>query len=236
MVIICYLYSVLFSYLYQLNGVERISFCTLKARSTCDYCYQKLPWYSLLPIVSFLFLKGRALCCHHKLNKYYLIGELIAFIIPTMSLIWDIDINPTIFSFVFLFLLVMAIYDIETKYLNLQFFALFVICLLFISHFYLINFIIYTLVSHAIYLFVHNSLGYGDIILISFLSLIFPQSFMLYFIFITILLATLYSLFLIVKYNTKRMQIPLIPFVFISFILNAFCFKMLKFYVEGMML
>ena len=89
----------------------------------------------------------------------------------------------------------MAIYDIETKYLNLQFFALFVICLLFISHFYLINFIIYTLVSHAIYLFVHNSLGYGDIILISFLSLIFPQSFMLYFIFITLLFATLYSLF-----------------------------------------
>ena len=65
----------------------------------------------------------------------------------------------------------MAIYDIETKYLNLQFFALFVICLLFISHFYLINFIIYTLVSHAIYLFVHNSLGYGDIILISFYHL-----------------------------------------------------------------
>ena len=62
-------------------------------------------------------------------------------------------------------------------------------------HFYLINFIIYTLVSHAIYLFVHNSLGYGDIILISFLSLIFPQSFMLYFIFITLLFATLYSLF-----------------------------------------
>lgn len=153
-----------------------------------------------------------------------------------MSLIWDIDINPTIFSFVFLFLLVMAIYDIETKYLNLQFFALFVICLLFISHFYLINFIIYTLVSHAIYLFIHNSLGYGDIILISFLSLIFPQSFMLYFIFITLLLATLYSLFLIVKYKTKRMQIPLIPFIFILFILNAFCFKMLKFYVEGMML
>ena len=55
------IYTVFFSYLYQLNGVERISFCILKARSTCDYCHQKLPWYSLLPIVSFIFKRTSAL-------------------------------------------------------------------------------------------------------------------------------------------------------------------------------
>ena len=46
-------------------------------RSSCEYCQHVLSWYELIPIFSFLFLKGKCHNCHKKLDKEYIVIEII---------------------------------------------------------------------------------------------------------------------------------------------------------------
>ena len=48
----------------------------VKPRSHCDYCNHPLAFYELIPIFSYLFLKGRCSSCHQKLSKTMLITEI----------------------------------------------------------------------------------------------------------------------------------------------------------------
>jgi len=45
-------------------------------RSFCDACKKKLKWYDLIPVLSFLILKGRCRYCQKKIKIEYLAVEL----------------------------------------------------------------------------------------------------------------------------------------------------------------
>lgn len=47
-------------------------------RSFCTYCKKKLRWYDLIPLFSYLFLKGRCRYCHKKISKEYVLVELVS--------------------------------------------------------------------------------------------------------------------------------------------------------------
>lgn len=49
----------------------------VKGRSHCDHCRKTLAWYEMIPIFSFLFLKGRSSCCKKKLSYQYPIVEVL---------------------------------------------------------------------------------------------------------------------------------------------------------------
>jgi prepilin signal peptidase PulO-like enzyme (type II secretory pathway) len=44
---------------------------TLLGRSICDYCFRQLAWFELVPILSFIWLKGRCRTCHNKITWQY---------------------------------------------------------------------------------------------------------------------------------------------------------------------
>lgn len=48
----------------------------LKGRSHCDHCHRNLTWIELIPVLSFIFQKGRSRCCHKKLSFQYPLVEL----------------------------------------------------------------------------------------------------------------------------------------------------------------
>jgi len=48
-----------------------------KGRSHCDFCKKKLAWFDLIPVVSFVWLRGRCRYCHKKLSWQYPIVEII---------------------------------------------------------------------------------------------------------------------------------------------------------------
>ena len=48
----------------------------VKPRSHCEKCGHVLEWYELIPIFSFLFLKGRCYNCRTKLSWMYLFSEI----------------------------------------------------------------------------------------------------------------------------------------------------------------
>jgi len=46
-----------------------------RGRSYCEFCKNELAWYDLIPLLSFLILKGKCRYCHKKLSLYYPIIE-----------------------------------------------------------------------------------------------------------------------------------------------------------------
>ena len=49
----------------------------LTGRSYCDHCHHQLAWHDLIPLLSFIFLRGRCCYCRKKLSFYYPVIELI---------------------------------------------------------------------------------------------------------------------------------------------------------------
>lgn len=53
----------------------------LGGRSQCMACKKQLHWYELIPMVSFLLVKGRCRSCLTSLSRHYLWGELSFFVL-----------------------------------------------------------------------------------------------------------------------------------------------------------
>ncbi|MFH1535690.1 MAG: prepilin peptidase [Patescibacteria group bacterium] len=46
-------------------------------RSSCPKCQHRLAWYDLLPILTYIFLKGECRYCHKKIGIQYLLVEVV---------------------------------------------------------------------------------------------------------------------------------------------------------------
>lgn len=57
-----------------------------KNRSFCDYCGNQLHWYENIPVISWIFLKGKTNCCHKSLSIQYPIVEIT---VGLLFLIYD---------------------------------------------------------------------------------------------------------------------------------------------------
>ncbi|MCL6096135.1 MAG: prepilin peptidase [Patescibacteria group bacterium] len=59
-----------------------------RGRSHCEFCKKELKWLDLIPLASFLFLKGKCRYCHKKLSFYYPIIELSTAIMFTLTYVY----------------------------------------------------------------------------------------------------------------------------------------------------
>lgn len=72
----------------------------LGGRSHCDYCKKTLSWYDLIPLLSFIMIKGKCRRCHKKLSIQYPLVEFVTgilylgtwILVPNLSVIlyWGI--------------------------------------------------------------------------------------------------------------------------------------------------
>ncbi|QTK09087.1 prepilin peptidase [Staphylococcus haemolyticus] len=85
MLLISYVCSVLFSFLYHLTNTNSLNLNYLVRRSKCDYCGRKLCWFELIPIFSFFILKGKSNCCNQKLKRHYIFGGMLSFLNYTFN-------------------------------------------------------------------------------------------------------------------------------------------------------
>jgi len=84
----------------------------VSGRSKCFTCAKKLKWYELLPIASFVFLRGKCSACKTKISWQYPFVETITGII--FVLLFQQPQNIFGFSFlvlIFSFLIIIAVYD-----------------------------------------------------------------------------------------------------------------------------
>ena len=99
----------------------------LFSRSKCPYCKKELSWYELIPIISFIIQKGRCRNCKNKISLRYPLTEIIAGIF-TYGAASKSDIlvnlnfsNLILFLYIIFFysiLFILALYDLETFYIE----------------------------------------------------------------------------------------------------------------------
>ena len=98
---------------------------SFRGRSGCMACQNKLSWYELIPLFSFIGLRGRCKNCRTKISIQYPVVEVIAGIIFAGLFLkfQDVFFLDTIgfsityafYATVFSLLLVIAIYDLKHK-------------------------------------------------------------------------------------------------------------------------
>ncbi len=98
---------------------------TLGGRSACMSCCQTLCWYELIPLFSFLGLRGRCRSCKTKISKYYplvefVTGLLFAGIFLKFQDIFVADIVAffvmySYYAVLFSILIIIAAYDLKHK-------------------------------------------------------------------------------------------------------------------------
>ncbi|RLC39626.1 MAG: prepilin peptidase [Candidatus Nealsonbacteria bacterium] len=62
----------------------------LKGRSFCPKCHHILRWYDLIPILSFIFLKGKCRYCREKISFQYPLVEIATGIL-FLSIFWHLN-------------------------------------------------------------------------------------------------------------------------------------------------
>ena len=85
-----------------------------KRRSFCPKCNHQLAWYDLIPILSYILLKGKCRYCGNKISPRYLIVEIITALYFSFSfLIFGYSIYYIESIFFFSVLLVISLIDLE---------------------------------------------------------------------------------------------------------------------------
>lgn len=151
-------------------------------RSKCDHCMHQLNILDLLPIVSYIFLKGKCRYCDNRIDKSYLLSELtMSFICVLLVYRYDLGLYSLKLLIISCVMFCISIIDIKTYTiplcLNVSLIILRVLFFEITLDDFLNGIIIsgYVLVINIILSFIHNKqmMGYGDIKLLFCLGLYF---------------------------------------------------------------
>ncbi len=213
---------------------------SILGRSICDYCKNKLSWRDLIPVLSFIFLKGKCRYCRKKISFYYPAVEMITGILFVLVAIMDIGIFKTFLLWAIVSLFI-VIFFTDLKYMlipdEIQIFLLVFSffyrlecegsCLIQIVQTLFFSFIGGIIVAlPLVFLFFitkEKGIGFGDVKLgfnIGFLFGVKSGFFVLY---IAFLLGGLVSFLLLLSKKKKpKSKIPFGPFLVLSSLIFIF--------------
>ena len=190
----------------------------IKPNSRCDECLHELKWYENIPILSYIFLKGKCSNCSHKIGISSFIFEIIGGVSFTLIYLkFKISFLTLFYIFICAMLLLMAMYDYYTKsILDIMWIIYLILCLGLYAYntFYLgenlykpligvviggVFFLTIKLIGYLIYK--KDILGTGDIIVISVSGLFLSYLGVIYAILIGSLIGSITE---IIKIKTKK--------------------------------
>lgn len=105
------------------RGIDFIS-----GHSFCDNCGRKLKWYLNIPLLSFVFLRGKSFCCNKAISLRYPIIELVTFLVFTL---FFFNSSPFSYYIIFLVTFVILIVDLEVQIIPDEFSWLIILIALF---------------------------------------------------------------------------------------------------------
>ncbi len=144
--------------------IDRITLGTFfsKSRSYCDYCKKELKWYDLIPLLSFMLLRGRCRYCHEKISNRVPLVEIITGLGFCIILSMSAHLSPiTILLYCVLFSLFVALFFIDAERLIIPDILLFV--------FIIISLLLHLVGQHSILEYILSAVGAFVFFLILFL-------------------------------------------------------------------
>lgn len=244
--IIFFIFGLVFGSFYNVVGFRLCKGESLtKPRSHCQNCMHELKWYELIPVFSYIFLRGRCKCCKQKISLFYPLMETfsgILFAVSFYSFGFSYDLLLALFlSSMFIIIMVTDLnYYIIPDEVNLVFGMLILIVsflkygftggLLHLLYGFLMFVAMYLLMLLGNFLFKEESLGGGDIKLMFVLGMIF--SLPLDFISLTLgaMLALPISCYFYFFHKDK--VLPFGPFLVAGFLIIFFLKLDLSFFLE----
>jgi leader peptidase (prepilin peptidase) / N-methyltransferase len=88
----------------------------IKPRSHCEYCHHELNWYELIPVLSYLFLRGKCLNCHHHLSCIYPFTELATGLLFCLGY-YLYGLSYNLYAYLILISILILIFISDFKYL-----------------------------------------------------------------------------------------------------------------------
>ena len=210
---------------YRLSNSESI----VNPPSHCEKCNKRLKWYDLIPVFSYIILRGKCRYCGKKLSILYLLTEIISgilfgigyyiyglnyelllylIIVSLMIIIFISDFNylvildsPTIIAIILTIIIKFIIFGFNT---TIHYILTGIILFVFM-------YIIKIIGDHA---FKRESLGGGDIKLALFIGLILGLKLSLVTVVLASFIALPYSLIYVIKKQDK--EVPFGPFLIMA--------------------
>ena len=201
----------------------------IKPRSHCDKCGHVLSWYELIPVLSFIFLRGKCRNCKTKLSFLYLFSELFCGLLFAICF-YSFGFTPNLIISIVLssLLIIVTVCDVTSMIIPDRFIVISAILIILTKLiFFSITDFLYSLlygvlafgVMFAImkfgdYIFKKETLGGADVKLMFIVGLCLEPFLSLLVIIIASMIALPVSLVLLVK--EKEHAIPFGPFIMIG--------------------
>lgn len=207
--------SVVASFMYTLVQSKNINI--LYRRSACNHCEKKLKWFELLPIVSYIIQRGKCTTCKNNIPFVYLICEIILASLFLLPLFMNLQFDDIVMYYLLItFLIPIALYDFETFTIPNHMSLILLITGLVVSrlaHVNILEDLIAIVLLHVVYLLFSESIGYGDIKLLSVIAIITPVNFILYTFLLTFVIGGVFILILFLYRKFVQEKVPLAPFI-----------------------
>ena len=203
--------------------------------SHCPKCNHKLSWYELIPVLSYIFLKGKCKNCKEKISIMYPVMELISGILFALSYYsfgLTLSIIPALLtSSIFVIIVVSDLnyYIIPDSILAIYGILMFIYNIISKGFLDACTYVVYGLIMFIFmyllrklgnFLFKEESLGGGDIKLMGVLGQLFNP----FMSFISLALASLIAIPSSLFFNIKKKDniIPFGPFITGGFLIMLF--------------
>ncbi|MDO8524058.1 MAG: prepilin peptidase [bacterium] len=213
-----------------------------KGRSFCPKCKHVLAWYDLIPIFSFLFLRGKCHYCKKKISWQYPAVEIATGILFAAIMNYELGIrnyewwsSVFIFNSLFLilnscFLILIFIYDLKHYIIpdKLVFPAIGIALFFNIFSGFFLNSLIAGLVASGFFFLIWlvsrgRWLGFGDVKLALLMGLLLSWPNILVALFFAFVLGATIGLILIAfQKKTMKSQVPFGPFLIIGTFIGLF--------------
>lgn len=216
---------------------EKKSF--LRGRSFCPKCKKKLAWHDLIPVLSYLLLRGRCRYCKKTISLQYPLVELgtaILFVLVFKSSFPFISFFSFLSFIYYLFissiLVVIFVYDLK-HFLVLDKVIFPAIALALLYNLFDVHGLIYSLLPAAcgaslfffVIFFISKGkwLGFGDVKLAFFLGLILGIPGILIGLFLSFLIGAIIGIGLIIlKGKNLKTEVPFAPFLVLGTFIALF--------------
>lgn len=192
-------------------------------RSRCPYCKRVLSFFDMIPVISFIKLKGRCRYCKEKIDKRYLVTEVISGINALVCYLKFYSVKEMLLYLVLLCLLLfVSLRDISTQEVDYKYQLMIFISIIMLdiyeNKFYFLE-MIAVFVIFVLLMILSKGIGGADVNIYSLLALLVGKK-IIYIYIISILLASIFALYILcIKKKDKRYQLSFIPFIYASFLL-----------------
>lgn len=210
----------------------------LKGSSSCLFCGKLLLWHELIPLFSFLKLKGRCSSCYSRFSTQYFLVEIVSGLFLVLLFIkLGLSLNFFLLSIIYFILTIIFIYDLWHKIIPDSFVFMFILLSFLYSFFNLSIFqslfsaILIPLPFFLIWLLSKGRLmGLGDIKLMIGMGLLLGLAQGISAVFLSfwiggafVALSFVYKKLFHKNYNvTMKSELPFAPFLVTSTIISFF--------------